>query len=59
MTPEPTRRILDPEKPVFAKDIKKYRLEALDKPEWDLSIDSHDDTYIKQDLEQIKDQKKS
>ena len=55
---EPTRRILDLDKPVI-KDVKKYRLEPLNKPEWDLNKCDHNDTYLKKDLESQDDKKES
>jgi hypothetical protein len=46
---EPNRIKLDPSTPT-AKTVTKYKLEPLDKPEWNISGQDNDDTYTKLDL---------
>jgi hypothetical protein len=46
---EPQRIKLSPETPI-CKEPKKYKLPPLDSPEWNISGQDNDDTYIKLDL---------
>ena len=46
---EPKRIKLNPETPT-PKEPTKYRLPPLNKPEWNISGQDNDDTYIKLDL---------
>ena len=43
---EPQRIKLDPSTPT-AKTVIKHKLEPLEKPEWNISGQDNDDTYIK------------
>ena len=43
---EPKRIKLNPETPT-PKEPPKYRLPPLDKPEWNISGQDHDDMYVK------------
>ena len=46
---EPNKIKLDPSTPI-AKTATKYKLEPLDKSEWNISGQDNDDTYTKLDL---------
>jgi peptidoglycan hydrolase CwlO-like protein len=52
---EPQRIKLNPETPV-AKQVIKYKLPPLDKPEWNISNIENSDTYIESDLDKINNQ---
>jgi hypothetical protein len=45
---EPQKIKLDPSIPT-AKTVTKYKLEPLDKPEWNISGQNNDDIYTKLD----------
>jgi hypothetical protein len=52
MSPEPTRRILNPESPT-SKQVTKTPLPPLHKNEWDAVENTNSDTFVAKDLDNI------